>query len=258
MSEQMDVSAVRAIQDTAREAERNIKAAAFIPTPNPRKQLLLHADKHEEFVVPPPARSHKVYTLVDLIAYAKGGVEEKTKGSLWYGPAGATLLIDDADRRDRVTFSLVLSDTWLRLAKLDGGDNALQPKDLIRLLRTHLGASEATVAVFRKLDFQTMIKNSSNVSKNRESMGNSIEAEVQGTSDLPEELFVEVPIYCTAGEKQTYRVRLLLEYDPQAGRIIVCPKPDLLEDLVDRHQADIRARLDAELADVLPIYYGSP
>ena len=245
--------AIEAIQKPVRDAEALTKAVQILDTPDPRKKLLVQSGKHEEIAVPPPFREHMVGSLADLIAYA----EKQPKAVVWHYPAGVVLILDDDDRRDRVKFPLEFSDAWAKLKELDGGLTPLAQKDFVRLLRIHLGASAATITVFRKLNFQTQISGGGEIQKTRESLGKSIEAEVQGTSDLPEDLVVSVPIYETAGERQTYSVRLLLEYDAQAQRILVTPEPGLLAELEETHQADIRSRLEAGLIEV-PAYFGKP
>lgn len=251
--------AILAIQKPVRDAEQLTKAVQIVDLPDPRKKLLVQSGQHEEIAVPPPFRNHTVGSLVDLISYADG----KTKAVVWHSPESVVLILDDDDRRDCAVFPLVLSDAWEKLKKLDGQLTPLTQKDFIRLLRFVLGASAATITVFRKLSFQTQINGGGEIQKSRESLGNSIAAEVQGTADLPEELIVSVPIYQNAGERQVYSVRLLLEYDGQAQRILVTPDQGLLAELEEAHQADIRSRLTAGLVDdeehpAIPVYFGQP
>jgi len=252
--------AIEAIQKPVREAEALTKAVQLIDGPDPRKKLLVQAGKHEEVAVPPPFRNHCVGSLADLIAYAK----RQPEAVVWHCPECVILILDDKDRRDRTKFELTFSSAWRTLQQLNDGFMPLTQKDFVRLLRVQLAASPATVTIFRKLSFQMQINGAGEVQKSRESLGKSIEAEVQGTAELPEDLLVTVPIYETAGERQTYSVRLLLEYDAQAQRILVTTEPGLLAELEEQHQQDIRSRLVAGLtADerdepMIPVYFGRP
>ena len=251
----MDITqgAIEAIQKPVREAEQLTKAVTIMDVPgDARRKLLVQSGQHEFINVAPKLRDHTVGTLADLINQAL----LYDHGSIWFAGESVTLLIDDADRRERVTFCLCFSDAWLELLKLKER-GPLSQKDVIRLLKMYLGASSATIAVFRKLDFESRIKTSGQVDRGRESLGKSVESQVQGTADLPEELMVTVPIYSAPGERQTYDVKLLIDYDVQAARILIEPEPDLLDELVEKHLEDIRDRLQKDLPDY-QIYFGNP
>ena len=245
--------AVEAIQRPVREAEQLTKAVAIIDFPgDPKRKLLIQNGKHEFIDVPPPLRAHSVDTLADLIKQAL----LYDRGSIWISAELVLLLIDDEDRRERVNFCLCPSQAWDQLGNLEAR-GPLTQKDTIRLLKNYLGCSAATVAVFRTLDFESRIKTSGQVDRGRESLGKSVEAKVQGTQDLPESLCVTVPIYATAGERQTYSIPLLLDYDVQAARILIEPEPDILAETLQTHLEDIRDRLEKDLPDYR-IYLGRP
>lgn len=251
----MDITqgAIEAIQKPVREAEQLTKSVTIMDLPgDARRKLLVQSGAHEFFNVPPPLRSHTVGSLADLINQAL----LYDHGSIWFDKNAVTLLIDDADRRERITFILFFSDAWKEICRL-GERGAMSQKDAIRLLKNSLGASSATVAIFRKLDFESRIKTSGQVDRGRESLGKSVESQVQGTADLPEELMVTVPIYSVSCERQTYDVKLLIDYDVQAARILIEPEPDLLDELVEKHLEDIRERLQKDLPDY-QIYFGTP
>jgi len=252
---ELSQGAIEAIQKPVREAEQLTKAVAILDSPDPRKKFLVQSGKHEEIAVPPPFRKHLVGSLTDLISYA----EKHPKGVVWHSHSAVVLLLDDEDRRDSVVFPLDISDAWKKLKELDAEMTPLSQRDFVRLLRFYLGASPATVTTFRKLTFQSQVNAVGEIQKTKESLGRSIEAEVQGTSDLPEELIFNVPIYENIGERQLYPVRLFLEYDAQAQRIYAVPEPGVLIELEETHQADIRQRLGAGLDKKdIPVYYGRP
>jgi hypothetical protein len=257
--------AIKAIQAPVREAEQLTKAVAFIDTPDPRSKLLVQSGKHELFSVPPPCRKHFVQSLEDLITYARTCQADPV---IWHGGGAVTLILDDSDRRDLVVFTLSWSAPWNKLRQIEDQDApvAFTQKELIRLLRFYLKANEVLITAFRRLSFQAIIGGAGDVGKSRESLGRTIEAEVQGAADLPEEIVVRVPIYTNTGEREEYPVRLLLEYDGQAQRILLLPEPGALDQLQEQHQADIHSRLSAALgeddpqdnAKAVPIYFGKP
>lgn len=261
---ELSQGAVEAIQKTAREAEINKAHVQLLKGPDPRKMILVQGTTHEEIDVPPEHRCHQVFSLTDLVE----AVKRQDAPVVWHSAEKVVCILDDADRRDRIEFELQASDAWRQLAVLDEQGRAFTQKEFIRLLKTYLGASPATVAVFRALDFQTQIRGAGEVQKGRESLGNSVLSEVKSSgAELPDDLTVSVPIYSTPGEREPVTVRLLLDYDVTQNppRIFVQPEPDLLADLLDRHQQDIRERLEEglgtkdETADKeVPIYYGVP
>ena len=245
--------AVEAIQKPVREAEQLTKAVTILDYPgDPTRKLLVQSGKYQELLVPPPLRSHHVFTLADLVSHAL--LHER--GSIWITAKNVVLLTDAADRRERVTFPLERSEAWRQLEALNER-GALSQKDVIRLLKNYLGCSSGMVAIFRKLDFESRIKTSGQVDRSRESLGKSVEAQVQGTADLPEELTVSVPIYVSVGERQTYTIPLLIDYDVQAARILIEPEPDVLAETITAHLEDIRERLNKDLPDY-QVYFGVP
>jgi hypothetical protein len=253
----MDLSAeaIKAIQDKAKEAEALTKAVTILDIPGDnRRKLLVQSGKHEFIDVPPALRNHHVETLMDLTEYAKtlGG-----NFTMWHNLNGVVLIIDDGDRRDRVTFNLVPSAAAARLAKIDEGASFTQ-KDFIKLLRNEFRCTEPQVAIFRKINFKLIQSAEGEIARGKESMGRSIEQQVKtGVDALPEDIVVSIPLYNNAGETATYDVRLLLDYDASTARILVEIEADSWQAVRDDHQADIKDRLAAGLDDAA-IYYGCP
>jgi hypothetical protein len=248
--------AVLAIQRPAIEAESLKKQLSIVDSPDPRCKYVVQAGTHVAVSVPPPFRQHKVYSLQDLIAcYC---ARESSNQVLWHSAGEVVLILDDEDRRDRVTFPMPFSDAWDLLRKLDVQKQPLTQRDFIRMLRIYFGANEAVITAFRKLDWQTHIKTAGELDRGKESLGRAIESEVRGTRDLPEDLCFEVPIYDCCGERDCYSVRLLLEYDVQSQSIYAIPVSDILDEMVELHQRLVFDRLRAALGESARIYFGIP
>jgi len=255
----MTEGAVKAIQDPVREAERLTKAVTLIPTPDPRRQLLVQSGTFQDFIVPPPPREHDVYSLADLISYAL----DKPKAVVWHNETCVTLVLDDDDRRDTVTFDLLKTDAWKKLEAIDEQPVAFSQREFIRLLRLYFGIGEEVITQFRKIDFKVINEGTGQIGKSQESLGRQINAEVRGTADLPEDLIFNVAIYQSSGERQQYAVRLLLEYDATGQKIIAMVESGLLSELEENHQAVIHERLQSSLEGdkdhpSVPVYFGSP
>jgi hypothetical protein len=120
-----------------------------------------------------------------------------------------------------------------------------------------LDVDKLVVAKFRKLDWESGDKGTSDIRHGDARMSKAIIAKVQGIDELPEELAVSVPVYQQTGERQEYIVNCNVEIDAVNRQFQLVPVPDELERVLDLAQASIRERLDAELKDV-PVYYGKP
>ena len=251
--------AVAAIERVSREAEKHKDAVKLLQGPDPRKQYLIRGSEHEEINVPPAAREHRVYTLDDLLKFAVDYDEaaDNRKGDLvvWHNEEGVVLVLDDRDRRDRVTFTLARSAAWLRLCHIASNKEVrFDLKAFIRLLRNEFAVEESRIGPFREINFKLLATANASVTRGKESLGKSIEAEATtGSDDLPEEIEVAVPIYLNAAEGAKYPVRLFLDYDSQDAKIVVTVEADVLEKRQQLHQATIHARCDQFRA-----YYGKP
>lgn len=253
--------AIVQIEETAIAA----KAAKALPQqPDPRVYIIEQQGRVAQIPVPPPLRNHAVRTLQDLIDYADRVSDEKPPETqptprpvIWHGEAAVVLIVDDADRRDRVTFHLTYSEPFAALVKLAVEPQPLTQRQLIRLLRNTLGVDKASIAQFRKLEWQSGAKTQSEADKARDRLGREIMAECTGTADLPEDLLVSVPVYREKGEQEPVRLRLLLDYVVERQVIEIAPAAGEIEAAVDVAQARIRQRIEEELPDV-PVYYGTP
>lgn len=259
--------AIGLIQNTAVEAA----AARVVEVPGDgRKILVQYAEQLKEVAVPPPCRKHAVHTLADLIEYTLRVIAKippdappdppRVGPVVWHGVKGVVLVIDDEDRRDLVTFPLTYSRRLMRLCSLEQDKPTFDQKRFVRLLRTELGLpNEGVVAKFRKLDWKVADEGSGSVQHGKDRMGKSIQAEVQGSDELPEEISVPVPVYQEAGERQEYIVRCAVEIDAINQSFALIPLPEEIQKAIDNAQANIRDRLSLAIgASRAAIYYGAP
>lgn len=221
----------------------------------------------KEIAVTPPVRNHRVASLEDLILLAAEAADGKLDGLtaakpvVWHDAGAVRLTLDDADRRDGVTFKLTRSAEFQRLQAIDECPEPMDQRQFVRNLRIMLGQPELMAIPFRKLDWKTGMQASGEVLRGRESLGKQVEAQVQGVQDLPEELTIQIPIYREEGERRPYDCRCAVDIDVSMQRLTLIPFPNQIEDMIDRHQADIRSRLEGALRDKdpkVPIYYGTP
>ncbi len=229
------------------------------------KRTAIYSQRGERFEVERCAevRGHRVWTLDDLIRIA-GAISPKagetavvgSKGGavFWHAPAAVVLIVDDAERRDRVTFNLAFSTAFETLRQAVG--KPFQQPDFIRFLRA-LDVDAATVAVFRRLDFKIIQASEGQIEHGKERLGKTINAEVKGTTDLPEEMTIVIPVYSNKGERNAVSIRCTIDLDPQRSLIHFEPKGDELTEAVDEAQGRIAARLVDAFGDDR-VFYGTP
>ena len=252
--------ALELIQKTAQTAQKPILMAEL--SKDGRKAYVALGGQILEYVQEPPNRNHIVHTLVDLILYARASASVDPVA--WHGPAGVVLVIKDSDRRDFVMFPLTFSNRFLMLRELAEKKPAFKQLQFIRLLRVDLGLDNlAVVAQFRKLNFTMNDGGTNDFQHGRDLLGKEIIAKVKGSSELPDELPVLVPVYQQAGERTDFTVRCAIEIDTVNQMFQLLPLPDELERVVDLAQASIHGRLTAALGEIdgqsaIPVYYGEP
>jgi len=249
----LPVETLRLIQETAQRAQQPLPVGIT----DPRNEHFVIGGEHKIIPIPPADRDHQVGSLQDLINYVVGVVDSQPV--IWHAVDGVCLVIDDADRRDRVTFPLTASEQAAAIKSVAG--EPLKQAALIRLLRFQIGADPLLIDKFRRLDWSHSTEGRAEVRHGKESLGKDIEAKVQGVDELPEEIIVEIPLYTQQGERDEYAIRLGIDIDAVNQNFRVSPLPGELQSAIDSHQDSIRSRLGLELAGAevpVPIYYGSP
>ena len=246
---------LKQIQFTAQEAQK----AETLPqlSGDGRQAFVRIGSEIKEFAIGPPVRQHVVHTLADLISYADANEDQPEV--VWFGPVGVVLVIDDADRRDRVVFPLSLSPRFETLRHLQLEKEWFSQPNFVRMLRVDLGLDNvAVVSKFRKIQWASGSESEGNIQHGSDRVGKSVLAKVQNIDDLPDELNVSIPVYQQAGERDEYIVKCLIEIDTVNQLFQLVPRPDELERVVDLAQDGIRNRLTAALGTAFPIYYGQP
>lgn len=247
--------AIELIQKTAQQAQA--PQVVTVPGEQGQRVLVYSAGQFTEYSPMPPYRSHTVYSLEDLIQYARqlGDADDPV---IWHSLDGVTLILDDSDRRAKVTFPLSYSDAMNALKQLERAATGMDQRSFVRLLKFVLGVDAAYVTPWRKLDWRTQVAASGETAAGRDRMGREITAEVAGTTALPEELSISLSIYRELCERRTYTVRAAVEIDAAVQQVALRPYPGELDAILEQHQADLRDRLLAGLGNDFPIYYGQP
>lgn len=248
--------AINLIQDTAVKAAKPIE----VSTGDPSRKTFLFADKSTATVdVPPTIRNHKIYTVGDLAKYLDGDL--KLNAVIWHSHAEIVLVLDDDERRDRVTMDLTES-AQFKLLRSAAQNDRLSQSEIINLLRNKLAKNcpdaASIVTKLRTIKFKATEEGGSDVQRGKESMDLSVQKEILGVADLPETVKLNVPVYGNPIENEkTVSLECYLDVDVENRCFRFAPMGTELEDAVFAAQADIRQRITAVLKDV-PIYHGTP
>jgi hypothetical protein len=246
---------LKLIQDTA------VKAAGahIIKVDDPRNVHYAAQDGGVNAIdVPPPDRNHSLQSVDSLLELAHANPE----GAVWHNEMQVIVVLDQGDRREFATLRLLKSSPFAILEKIAAGDTggkAFTQQALVRLLRHDLrnAGVEHVLSVVRRIDFKRTGATKGTVEHGRESMGRSVEMEVQGASDIPEFFQATIPVYRTPGAVFHKTVYCTLEIDLASERFVVLPDADSLAEAVHDSQSDLHEALTDELA-AIPVYYGSP
>lgn len=235
--------------------------------PNDRKKIVQFDGKLQTFDIDPPPRKHAVRTLGDIVTAANRWqkVQGETdvaprSGVIWIGDASVVLLPNDDDRRDSVSMPLVRTDLWQTLLNLKQNSCVDQPA-MIRLLRTQFaqvaGATELLAKV-RLIRFRSAEESNSEMNHGKESLGMSIEREIVGGQDLPEQLEVFVSPWLNGNAIGPSRVRVDVEIRVADKKFSLRPNPDDLAAAEQEHQEAIAQHLQDELGPKQTLLFGTP
>lgn len=220
-----------------------------------RKVLIDQAGKYIGYDIPPADRKHTVNSVLDLIEAAK---RWNTSPVVWLNDSGATLVIDDADRRDLVLLNLVESEAFTYLKNLQ----PMPQPVFVRALRISLGGMaqrDTILAQVRKLKWKKLVEGTSTVDSNREVGSSDQDVEVQTTdgSKLPDFVTIAAPVFGNPGEfENVVQVGFDLEVQIEKKLFALTPLADELKAAKAAALQNIRDRIVAALPNV-PVLFGS-
>lgn len=233
-------------------------AAKVLPIPGDgRKVYVDQAGELRGLDIPPSVRGHLVETVTDLVAAAERWGKE---GVIFINSDAVTLVTDDSDRRDTVILPLRKSHAFQTLERLDKTPS-LDQVQFIRLLRIDLqGAANRAdlLTAVRKIKFRQSSAGESNVQHGSESLGRTIENEVSGAGNIPEQLAVTCSVFANPGlDEIEHSVMCDLEIVATESKFRFRPLPDELADVQSAALAEIHGQLMDKL-DSIGIFYGTP
>lgn len=252
---------LRELLDRIVDLGRDANEPKPIPVPDPRHALFVLSDGISKFDVPPAVIGHVADTVESLCAYllAYAGPAGTTQ-TVWHDRAQVIGVLDEEDRRDRVSMPLVASGPWTTLRRLrDDQASAWMPQaDFVRLLRITLGAAPELVAPFRRLRWHQGMAKRGDIAHGKESLGAEITGSLTGEAELPETLALSVPLWTNLHEAAPWSVTCLVDTNPATEQIRLVPAPGEIERVEHAYQADLHQRLVTLLGEKATVYYGNP
>jgi hypothetical protein len=184
------------------------------------------------------------------------------QAAVWYSREAVVCLLDDSDRRDRVTLALAPSPQLAALIELEAKRQPVAQADLLFLLRTTFkGCCDTSlVPALRSVQWKVAQDSASNIDRSKRSVGKSIEQEVLGLGSVPETTTLAVPVFAAASLDALAHVECVVEPVLDKERFLFYPLPGQVESAWTAGEAWLLARLMALLGEDSPVsvHYGRP
>lgn len=228
----------------------------------------------EAYEIPPERRSHVVHGFDDFVAAVRrwGDLDHvdpedtneddvRSKSVVFHDSTCIRAILDDEDRRDKVTLRLQMSDLWCAVAKLRNTPLLGTPAQIIRFIRFELCAegTEALVAGLRKVNFKRLSGSASEVGHGSNSYGKSVEEKVQDADAIPDGFTVETSMYTNPGFRalSSVVIRVGVFIDTVSEKIELRTLPDEIDRCTNEVQMNIGNALGEEL-DSRAVFFGAP
>ena len=201
-------------------------------------------------------RDESLYTLDSLMAWLANH-SELTERSIWVGEEGVKVVFDPKYRDDVATLVLEDSEEFQALGSLP---RKFSQKSLRFFLRSTFDAGgdvEKVLEAIKTVDFSRQSDGTSTVEHGRESLGKSVEAKVQGATEIPERFTVECARWATDGLRMKVPISLMLDVDFQDECFVLKPGPNELNKFHCAAVSHLVSLLRNDQTST-PVYHGSP
>lgn len=242
--------------------------AASMPKPVVFDDTKCHAvfKQNGEFEVIPgvrPWRDHHALDLATIVAFAKRFKTDKP--SIWYHRSGVVCLVNDSDRREKVSFALSYSPQLVELQNLEK-KQAIDQRAIIMLLRTTfkncLSRCPKLIDTLRSIKWGVAKDGQSDIGRGKSSIGQSLRAELTGIEAIPEYVTLSVPIFANGSLAFIQSdVECVIEPLEQNQSFQLFPVPGALELAIANAEGLIEQAVKGSFAakdDSIPVYYGTP
>jgi hypothetical protein len=253
----MDKQLFDTIVELARESHRD---TIFKDSHDPEHvgRILSPGGGHETFRRDPAPRSHRAASIDTVAKFAEANEDD---AAVWYSRAGFVVLIDDADRRDRVAFPLTLTPQLELLQKLEKQPTPLQQKPFVTFLRVNLadclGRTGSLLNTIRSLKFRTTDSGESTIAQGKASMGRAIESQVWGEDAVPDEVTLDVPIFVENCGVTPKPIRCALDLDGNSRAFTLTPLAGQIEAALQAAERELAEAIKGKHGEA-PLYFGKP
>ncbi len=205
-----------------------------------------------------PKKRDEVDSVDDFVDYANSvGMSES--GMVMVGYQAVCATADANVRRNWFKLKLCTSKRWDRIIALASEPLKMDPAGARRWLRLKMPGTGTgdMVKALSKVDFDRRGSSSSRSEHGRESLGKSVEAQVQQIEEIPEHFTARVPIWNTPGATHfVVDVDITVHIDPQNERIEFHVSEDSLSRAVFVAREQLRGELRSHLPET-PIVLGT-
>jgi hypothetical protein len=249
---------VEALKFLAEQAEK--ASVPFILKPEAEPDHIYYINGDIKVAKPQP----RLHTAADLSAIVTVASDLDENVEVWYSAAGVVCILDADTRRDHVVLPLAFSPQLKEILSWGEKSKPFGQRELILKLRTmfkrSLDQSPGLLDLLRSLKFSSSSVTGSTVGSNKSSVGKSIEAEVTGAAALPDEFWLNVPVFAGGSFRPLEaKVDVAIEMDAVAQTFVLHPVPGTVAQQVALAEGVIGETLRAELKSTqAKVYYGNP
>lgn len=209
----------------------------------------------------PKPRKHTALDLGAIISYAA----QSDTSAIWFSRKSVVTVIDDEDRRDIVTLTMVLSEEINRLIELQRTKPSFDQRTFLTLMRTiftsaSLPRHPSLIGDLRVVKFDAAQSANTDIGRGKSSVGKSAIASVEGWDKLPEVVALEVPVFANPFLTTRATVQCALEVNEQEQRLQLFPLPGKVEQAI----ATVERELGKLILDAVGeaasnrVHYGEP
>ncbi len=226
---------------------------------HPTKVWLQHGTDLQETVAPPPLRVHGLLGYDDLVT-ALRDKDIAPAPEVYIAGNQVVAFLDRNERRSRVTVNLVESKRLQLCRGFETQPKTMQPRDAVKMLRLdlHGGKHDHVIQALGRLDFVRNGTGRSHVDHGKESLGRSVEQEVQQAENVPKDFIVGVPVWTNNGFNRysvnvTFGVYIDLDNQAVELRVLSDECVRLVNLALNALAADLRESLPT-----VPVFLGTP
>lgn len=194
-----------------------------------------------------PPRSISCFE-IDGLAKILADLTVAPNTEVYVSPTGVSGFLDSSNRRGKVSLPLAWSPEFERIVAMRGGGQPMKPPEVVSFLKWKLWQLEAPLLdVFGTLSFRQGQQGSFVAVHGRDSMGASVNAEVDDAAKIPKVTTVHVPVYSVTGGNLKKPVTLGIHVDAKDQTITLYPEPRSVHDAIESAVGDVFALLKSKV-----------